>query len=120
VIHDGQRLPLGLEAGNHLARVHAGLDNLERDLAMHWLRLLGHVDRAHAAFADLLQKFVRADDRAGLLGWLDIGCRRQGVDFKKRIGVVVRPKKSVQAISQIDIAMAMLVQIGDACRALSR
>ena len=29
--------------------------------------LLGHVDQAHAAFADLLQQLVGADDGAGLL-----------------------------------------------------
>ena len=28
--------------------------------------LLGHVDDAHAPFADLLEQLVRADDRAGL------------------------------------------------------
>ena len=31
-------------------------------------RLLGHEDDAHAAFADLLQQLVGADDRAGPLG----------------------------------------------------
>ena len=34
--------------------------------------LLGHVDDAHAPFADLLEQLVRADDRAGAfhrLGW---------------------------------------------------
>ena len=30
------------------------------------LRLLGHVDHAHAPFADLLEQLVRADLRAGL------------------------------------------------------
>ena len=71
VVHQGQRLPLGLEAGDHLARVHAGLDDLQGDQAPDRLGLLGHVDRAHAAFADLLQELVGADDRAGALG-----CRR--------------------------------------------
>ena len=47
------------------SRVHARLDDLERDLAAHGLRLLGHVDDAHAAFADLLQQLVAADDSAG-------------------------------------------------------
>ena len=61
-----QGLPLGLEAGDDLAAVHAWLDDLERDLALHRLRLLGHEDRAHAPFADLLEELVRADDRAGL------------------------------------------------------
>jgi hypothetical protein len=38
---------------------------LGRDLAAHRFRLLGQVDQAHAALADLLQQLVRADDRAG-------------------------------------------------------
>ena len=33
VVHQGQRLPLGLEAGDHLPRVHARLDDLQRDHA---------------------------------------------------------------------------------------
>ena len=68
MVHEGQRLPLGLEAGDHVARVHAGLDDLQRDLAADGLLLLGDEDEAHAAFADLLHQLVRADDRAGPLG----------------------------------------------------
>ena len=49
-------------------RVHARLDDLQRHLAADGLRLLGHVDDAHAPFADLLQQLVGADDRAGALG----------------------------------------------------
>ena len=33
VVHQRQRLPLGLEARDHLTRVHAQLDELERDAA---------------------------------------------------------------------------------------
>ena len=65
VVHQRQRLPLGLEPGDDLLRVHARLDDLQRHLAAHGLGLLGHVDDAHAPFADLLQQLVRADDRAG-------------------------------------------------------
>ena len=61
VVHQGQGLPLGLEAGEDLAAVHAGLDDLQGDHALHRLGLLGHVDGAHAAFADLLQQLVGAD-----------------------------------------------------------
>ena len=68
MIHHRQGLPLGLEPGDHLPRVHARLDDLERDPALDRLRLLGHVDHAHAAFADLLEQLVGADLRAGLLG----------------------------------------------------
>jgi hypothetical protein len=65
MIHQRQRLPLGLEAGDHLPRVHSGLDELERDQPLDRLLLLGHPDRAHAPFADVLQQLVRADLCAG-------------------------------------------------------
>ena len=65
MVHDRQGLPFGLETGDDLAAVHDRLDDLEGDLALHGLGLLGHVDGAHAALADLLQQLVRADDRAG-------------------------------------------------------
>ena len=68
VVHQRQRLPLGLEAGDHLLGVHAQLDDLQRHLAADRLLLLGHVDVAQAAFADLLQELVGADHRAGLFG----------------------------------------------------
>ena len=64
MVHQRQRLPLGLEAGDHLLRVHAELDDLERDAAPDRLALLGHPDRAEAAFADLLEQLVAADPSA--------------------------------------------------------
>ena len=47
-------------------RVHARLDDLQSDLAADRLCLLGHVDDAQAAFADLLEELVRADVSAGI------------------------------------------------------
>ena len=67
MIHHRQRLPLGLEAGDHLPRVHPRLDDFQRDGPPNRPRLLGHEDDAHAAFADLLQQLVRPDDRARAL-----------------------------------------------------
>ncbi len=66
MIHQRQGLLFRLEAGDHLAGVHARLDDLERDFAADRLALLGHIDHPHAPFADFLQQFVRADLRAGL------------------------------------------------------
>ena len=66
MVHQGQGLPLLLEALQHGLGVHAGLDELQRDLAFDRLGLLGDPDLAHAAFADLLHQRVAAgDDRAG-------------------------------------------------------
>ena len=91
VIHQRQRLPLLLEPLQHGPGVHAGLDQLQGDLALDRLGLLGDPDLAHAAFADLLlQRVTAADDHArhriatvvggqgarhiGILGAEGIGC----------------------------------------------
>src|SRR5215475_8108849 len=68
MIHQGERLPLRFEAGDHLPRVHAGLEDLQRDFAADRLLLLGHEDDAEAAFADLFQELVWTDDDAGAPG----------------------------------------------------
>ena len=68
VVHQGQGLALGLEAGDDLLGVHARLDDLERDLAMDRALLLGEEDDAHAALAELADDRVGADARAGPLG----------------------------------------------------
>src|SRR6516162_3373941 len=61
MIHQRQRLPLRLEAGNYLSRVHAWLDDLERNLTAHRLLLFGQEDRSHTALADLLHEQIRTD-----------------------------------------------------------
>ena len=67
VIHHRQRLPLLLEARDHLLRVHAQLDDLQRHAPPHRLLLLRHPDGAEAALADLLQQLVGPDAFARLL-----------------------------------------------------
>ena len=71
MVHHRQRLPLGLEPGDDLLGVHAQLDDLERHAPTDRFLLLGHVDHATAAFADLLEQFVTADLVARLLGQVD-------------------------------------------------
>ena len=68
MVHHGQGLALGLEAGDDLPGVHAQLDDLEGDTAADRFLLLGHVNHAHAAFADFLEQLVAADHRAGAFG----------------------------------------------------
>ena len=65
MVHHRQRLPLGFEASDDLPRVHAGLDDLQSHATTHRPLLLGDEHQSHAAFADLFQQLVRADDRAG-------------------------------------------------------
>jgi hypothetical protein len=68
MVHQCQRLPLGLEPGDDILGVHAELDDLERDAAMNGFLLLGHVNHATTAFADLLEQFVAAYLVAGFFG----------------------------------------------------
>jgi hypothetical protein len=65
MVHHRERLALGLEAGDDLPAVHAGLEDLEGDAALDRLALFGHPDFAEAAFADLLQQLVAADHLRG-------------------------------------------------------
>ncbi len=67
MIHQRQRLPLGLEPGHDLLGVHAQLDDLERHPAADRLLLLGHIDHPAAAFADLLEELVAANPVAGFV-----------------------------------------------------
>ena len=64
VVHHRQGLPLGLEPGDDLLGIHAGLDDLERHPPANRAFLLGHVDGAHAPLAELLEQLVRADPHA--------------------------------------------------------
>jgi hypothetical protein len=50
------------------ARVHAGLDDLQRHAAPDRLLLLGHEHQTHPSLADLLEQLVGADPRARALG----------------------------------------------------
>jgi hypothetical protein len=81
VVHHGQGLPLGLEAGHDLLGVHALLDDLEGDLAFDGLLLLGQPDLSHAALAELLEQAVGTD----LLG--TGGGARSGVRLAQLGGV---------------------------------
>ena len=90
-------------------------------LALDWLRLLGHVDGAHAALADLLQQLVGADHRAGDCGrrslFTGILKRPGGPRFgrgvlKKTARAVVEPQQILHLLAQFRLSGAGLVQIG--------
>ena len=83
MVHHRQRLALGLETGDDRARVHARLDDLERDAAAHRLLLVGDIDHATAALADLLAQLVAPDPVPGLFGE-----RRREADGGGRGGLV--------------------------------
>ena len=56
MIHQRQRLPLRLESGDDRLGIHAELDDLERHAAANGFELLGHVNHAATALADLLEE----------------------------------------------------------------
>ena len=122
VVHEGQGLPLGLEAGDHLAGVHARLDDLERDLALHGLSLLGHPDLAHAAFADPFQQLVAAGNqgsrrglggRGGVVRWLDRGRLHRVVRWlaQEVASPSVGPEQGLDPLAEGRVAGAGLVQV---------
>ena len=71
MVHQGQGLPLGFEAGEDLFGIHAQLDDFQRHPAADRLLLLSHIDYATAAFANLLEQFVAANPVPRLFGGLD-------------------------------------------------
>jgi hypothetical protein len=76
VVHQGQRLPFGIEAGEYRLRVASAFDELQRDLPSDGLGLLRQVHRSHAALAENPNERVSAgDDLAkGVVRCLD-SCR---------------------------------------------
>ena len=84
-----------------LLGVHARLDDLQRDLAAHGLRLLGHVDDAHAALADLLHQLVGADD------WT-----RPARASRDSIADRRRCQESARAIMRVDQCLDLPPQLG--------
>ena len=114
MVHHRQRLPLGLEAGDDLPRVHAELDDLERHPAADRLFLLGHEHDAEAAFADLFQQLVAADLRAGAFAEADEG--DGGLvgfvgELEEAAGRIVGGEQGLDAFAQCGIAAAGLVEI---------
>jgi hypothetical protein len=113
VVHQGQSLPLGPEAGDDLLRVQAGLDELDGHQPLDRLGLLGHPDRAHAAFADKLNELVGTDDGAG--GFV---CRHKvgGIFNRPRrrreeiAGLGVGFQQQFHAVAQLTVAAAGLVE----------
>jgi hypothetical protein len=54
MVHDGQRLSLGLEAMQHRVVAHAGSNQLERYLPPYRSRLFCQPDLPHAAFTEFV------------------------------------------------------------------
>ncbi len=126
MVHQRQRLPLRLKVGDHLRRVHARLDDLQRDHPPNRLLLLGHPDDAHPALADLLEQLVRPDPRAGPLGQRRHGVRVEPLaggqygqagfpgrgPLEEAAGRVVSGEQGFDALTKVGLAGAGFVEIG--------
>ena len=130
VIHHRQRLPLGLEAGDDALRVHAQLDDLERDAAPDGFLLLGHVNHAAATLADHLKQFVTADaiartfrDGGELCAVGSDSAERPGAAgsggrgrFQKAAHRILLAQEIVDALAQFPIVSTRGVEVADAFR----
>jgi hypothetical protein len=67
MIHQRQRLTLGVEAGYDLLGVHAQLDHFQGDFAADGLFLFRHVNHTATTFANLLEQLVSANAPTDLL-----------------------------------------------------
>ena len=84
-----------------------GLMTLRATLRWTGSRLLGHPDDAHAAFADLLQELVRADQRAGAFdrdGLVDRGLHALRRRLQKAARIAGIAEQSVDPRAQLGIA----------------
>ncbi len=116
MIHERQRLALDLEAGDHLAGVHARLKNFQGNRAGDRLPLLGHEDNAEASLADQFQQFIRTDLRADTLADNHMTDALQffGWRFKKVWVPVVDAEQGLQSCQQDPIASAGLLYVKEA------
>ena len=115
MVHQCQRLPFGLEASQHLLRVHPGLDHLNGHPTVDGFLLLGHPDRAHAAFADLFEQLVGADDGAGLLGRWRLVPGRARLRFGRRGNgpeLFMRLNEQLDTLAQIAVVRTGGAEVG--------
>ena len=90
-----------------------GLMTLSATLRWTGSRLLGHEDGAHAAFADLLQQLVRADNRAGRFGGhgrIESRCWFKQRLIQKTARCIVRLEQALDLSPQAGIALASTIQ----------
>jgi hypothetical protein len=117
-IHDGQGLPLRLEASNHLARIQPALEQLQSDPAAKGLRLLGDEDNAKNPSPILLKQLIRTNEGAGRLGWASV---KDGSGFLRQVEQVaassVGMRRPLNLGSQGLVIATRLVQ---ECPTLSR
>src|SRR5437867_189337 len=116
MVHHGQGLALGFEARDDLPGIHAQFNYFEGDAAADWFLLLGHINHAASAFADLLEQFVPADTITGLFGrgnrdsyrWFQ---RRPGWMLAERRSFLVRLEQTFDQSAKRGVLAASFIQI---------
>jgi hypothetical protein len=78
VVHHGQSLALGFEAGDHLIGVHAEPDDLQGDSALDRMLLFGLENGSEASLPDALEDLVGADLLSRAIGWRPLAGLRFG------------------------------------------
>ncbi len=115
MLHHGEGLPLGFKTGDDFLGVHPGFDDFERDAAADRLFLVGHVNDAAAAFANLLEQLVVADAFADLDGGgrdLDGVGGLRGGGVEERVRAFVGLEQLLDAAAQAGFAGAGGVEVG--------
>ena len=91
-------------------------DELDGDAALDGFDLVGHPDRAHAAFADLLEELVAADDEGagGYVGgetggWIGGGLGGELIEEFVRAEVGV--EELLEALAQDEVMSAFAVEV---------
>src|SRR5262249_45952393 len=112
MIHQGQCLAFGFEAGNDRLGVHAEPNDLEGDPAAHRLRLFRHIDDTATALADYLEELVPANTLANLFA------RRRAVEkrgqlvfgFQNAAGIAVNSEQIFDTLAQLVVVAASAFQ----------
>ena len=115
MVHQGQRLPLLVEAGEHPLGVEAGANDLDGDAVLHRRGLVGDPDLAHAPFAELLAQFEAAGEDAfgqerRLVLPRGIGRAGVGAALEDAGGLVVGLEQPLDAPAEVVVAPARPVQ----------
>ena len=121
MIHHGQRLPLGVEAGDDRLRVHAQLDHLESDAAPNRRILLSHPHDTTAALADFLDQRVGPDLRPRVLSVVYLrhlerqhDCRETRSRSRHETGCIVGTQQFLDPPAQVVVGTARLVKVSAA------
>jgi hypothetical protein len=112
VIHHGERLAFGLEAGHDLPGVHAQLDDFQSNATLDRLELLRHVNVAEAAFADFLEELVVVNGRALAFG-VGGGFGDFGSLIDDAFFIVVSGVKCLDAFPELGVIATGFVEIAD-------